>query len=102
MNVIECPSCKPPMSSGISHWKARSKLPRWSNLFPPMLRNATQVFTVDRISASLGQPLMTISPPTAAMLVCLARCCDAPVGGDSPQIGHQQGLEILMRLWCPT
>lgn len=28
-----------------------------------------QVFTVDRISASLGQPLMTISPPTAAMLV---------------------------------
>lgn len=27
------------------------------------------VFTVDRISASLGQPLMTISPPTAAMLV---------------------------------
>ena len=67
-----------------------------------MLRNATQVFTVDRISASLGQPLMTISPPTAAMLVCLVRCCDAPVlGGYSPQIGHQQGLEILIGLWCP-
>lgn len=28
-----------------------------------------QVFTIDQISAQLGQPLMTISPPTTAMLV---------------------------------
>ena len=31
----------------------------------------TKVFTIDQISAQLGQPLMTISPPTTAMLVCL-------------------------------
>ena len=32
---------------------------------------STKVFTIDQISAQLGQPLMTISPPTTAMLVCL-------------------------------
>ena len=61
----------------------------WVKLLP----DALQVFTIDRISASLGQPLMSISPPTAAMLVRLG-----DGGRREPLIGHQQGLEMLIGL----